>query len=120
VRYETVLGDYRSDPAKQKEMYLLDLEIGKIQIEREVEKKVKEEKEMCRNYELVSKLSNHILSAYLVNFDEIYSALIDEILTEEVYYLNYIEANYKVEQAEWNSRKDGHDPANKQLNAKTI
>jgi hypothetical protein len=31
VRYETVLADYRSDPAKQKEMYLLDLEIGKIQ-----------------------------------------------------------------------------------------
>ena len=37
-------------------------------------------------------MSNNILSAYMVHFDEIYSQLIDEILEEEVYYLNYIEA----------------------------
>jgi hypothetical protein len=67
---------------------------------------VKDDKEMCKNYELVSKLSNHILSAYLVHFDEIYNALIEEILTEEVYYLNYIEAHYKVEKAEWNLKKE--------------
>lgn len=33
----------------------------------------------------------------MVNFDEIYNELIDEILVEEVYYLNYLEAQYHVE-----------------------
>jgi hypothetical protein len=31
----------------------------------------------------------------------------DDILTEEVYYLNYIEAQYRVERSEWDARKKG-------------
>ena len=29
---KTILVDYRSDPKKKKEMYLLDLEIGRLQL----------------------------------------------------------------------------------------
>lgn len=54
----------------------------------------------------------------MVNFDEIYNELIDEILVEEVYYLNYLEAQYHVEKDQWNGGVDQH--LERYENAKTI
>lgn len=67
---------------------MLNLQIGKLKLEESLDKKVENKLHSCQNLNLLSRLSNNILSAYMVHFDEIYALLIDEILEEEVYFLN--------------------------------
>ena len=73
----TVLSDYRSDPDRKKELYLLDMEIAKLKEEENLEKLVKKKHSECSNNEFLSKISNTILSSYMVYFDEIFNAMID-------------------------------------------
>lgn len=42
----------------------------------------------CTNVSFLQKMSNSIISSYMLHFDEIFNLLIDDILTEEVEYLN--------------------------------
>ena len=58
-------------------MYLLDLEIGKLKYEENLERMVKERRESCQNNQLLGKLSSSIISSYMVYFEEIYQLLID-------------------------------------------
>ena len=81
---------------KMKEMYFLDLEINRVKREEEIERTVRDRQESCRNNELLGKLSNTLVSSYLVHFDEIVGLLIDEVLEDEVIYLNNLEAEYKI------------------------
>jgi hypothetical protein len=37
-----------------------------------------------------------LVSSYLVHFEEIVGLLLDEMLEEEVIYLNHLEAEYKI------------------------
>lgn len=39
------------------------------------------QKDLCNNVGLIQKMSNAIISSYMVNFDEIFSLLIDDLLT---------------------------------------
>lgn len=61
-----------------------------------MERVVRERQESCRNNALLGRLSSSIISSYMVYFDEIYALLIDEIIEEEVIFLNQLEADYKV------------------------
>lgn len=45
----TILIDYRQDPNKQKQLYLIDLEMGRIKFEDEIEKKVGIKRQSCQN-----------------------------------------------------------------------
>jgi hypothetical protein len=84
----TVLSDYRSDPNRKKELYMIDMEIAKLKEEENLEKLVRKKQTECQNNAFLSKVSNTILSSYMVYFDEIFSALMDELLEEEVVYFN--------------------------------
>lgn len=48
----------------------------------------------CANNRLLSRMSNGIMSAYMVNFEEIFDCLVDEVLEEEVAYFNSLEAGF--------------------------
>lgn len=62
---------------RQKELYLLDMEIGRLKAEQEIDKKVKLKLEGCNNNELLGRLSASLISSYLVHFDEIFAGIID-------------------------------------------
>lgn len=59
---------------------MLDLEINRLTFEQNLEKTVQQRHETCTNPLLLGKISNSIISSYMVNFDDIFNALIDEIL----------------------------------------
>lgn len=89
---ETVLS---LDENRMKEIYLLDLEIGRLRHEEQLEKTMKQRRESCQNNALVGRLSSSIISSYMVYFEEIFALLIDELLEDEVIHLNHLEAAYK-------------------------
>lgn len=74
---------------------------------------VKKKQSECSNNVLLSKISNTILSSYMVYFDEIFNALVDDLLEEEVIYFNSLEANYFMNEGEVNGSnkysKKGND-----------
>lgn len=74
---------------------------------------VKKKQSECSNNALLSKISNSILSSYMVYFDEIFNALVDDLLEEEVIYFNSLEANYFMNEGEVNGSnkysKKGND-----------
>lgn len=55
-----------------------------------MDKKVKLSHESCKNNELLGKLSSNLVSSYLVYFDEIFNLMMDELLEDEVIYLNHL------------------------------
>lgn len=61
---------------------------------------MKKKQSECSNNALLSKISNTILSSYMVYFDEIFNALVDDLLEEEVIYFNSLEANYFMNEGE--------------------
>ena len=83
------------DGKRTKEIYLLDLEIGRLRQEEQLEQAMKERRESCQNSALVGRLSSSIISGYLVHFEEIFALLVDELLEDEVIRLNHLEAAYK-------------------------
>lgn len=48
-----------------------------MKFEENIDKKIQQKREMCNNEALMSRMSKNILSAYMVNFDEIFKELID-------------------------------------------
>lgn len=74
---------------------------------------MKKKQSECSNNVLLSKISNTILSSYMVYFDEIFNALVDDLLEEEVIYFNSLEANYFMNEGEVNGSnkysKKGND-----------
>lgn len=105
---------YGSDPTRQKEMYLLDLEIGKLTFEKKLPHIVETKLTSCNNPDLLMRMSNSVLSSFMLHFEEIFSSLMDQILGEEVAYLNYIEAEYQIE------NKERTDYSNQYENMKAI
>lgn len=71
---ETVLS---MDESRMKEIYLLDLEIGRLRHEEQLEQLMRERRESCQNSQLVGRLSSSIISSYMVYFEEIFALLID-------------------------------------------
>lgn len=57
----------------------------------ETDKRKLNQNDQCNNIGLIQKMSNAIISSYMVHFDEIFDLLIDEVLVQEVRYLNSIE-----------------------------
>ncbi|CAD8127141.1 unnamed protein product [Paramecium sonneborni] len=69
-----------------KELKQLQREVEQIQ--QKTKKPYYPTKEMCRNTNLINKLATPMLNMYNVYFKEIFDALIDDILLEEVQFLN--------------------------------
>ncbi len=76
-----------------KQIHLLDYEIGRLKLEEGAKREMGTGEE-CRNGSLISRLSSSIISEYMVHFDQIVDLLIDELLQDEVTYLNFMEAEH--------------------------
>lgn len=54
----------------------------------EEERQRGQKQEQCNNLPLIQRMSNSIISSYMIHFEEIFSLLIDDVLEDEVKYLN--------------------------------
>ncbi|EAR87478.2 hypothetical protein TTHERM_00066850 (macronuclear) [Tetrahymena thermophila SB210] len=69
----------------------LNQEIEQINKQNKKLKQKADKSEVCRNTRLLSKLAPSLFTQYHVYFDEIFDALMDDILEEEVEYFNQVE-----------------------------
>lgn len=69
-------------------MKLLNREINRLRQDMEEERQRGQKQEQCNNLPLIQRMSNSIISSYMIHFEEIFSLLIDDVLEDEVKYLN--------------------------------
>ncbi|KRX07377.1 hypothetical protein PPERSA_06992 [Pseudocohnilembus persalinus] len=96
-----IFNTVETEKNKPETQYLIEMQKGWLQnINKEIKymkrhtdkiKKQTQNSIECKNIKLIKKLATTINNSFRVYFDEIFDALMDEILTEEVYFLNELE-----------------------------